>query len=314
MTYPRLSVCIPSFNQERFIGAALDSVLMQGYGDFELLVIDDCSTDGTRDVVARYESDPRVRLIVNPVNRGMVENWNASLNEARGEYVKFLFGDDLLLGPDALGRMVAALDAEPDVSLVTTSRLLVDAAGRRIGVASPFRRDRTLPGTDVIARCLAAQRNLVGEPSAVMFRKGQAGRGFDAGYRQYVDLEMWFRLLEQGSLRYLSGPLVAFRRHGGQQTEVNVRNLLHIDELLALYRDYFARPYLRIGPAAKRFLVLSQQYRIWKLFRQGTIGREEAEARIERGYGFRRFLRHLPWYKAVNPLWKGRLFLERLFR
>ena len=311
---PRLSVCIPSYNQARFIGAAVDSVLAQAYGDFELLVIDDCSTDGTREIVAGYASDSRVRYIASPVNRGMVENWNACLDEARGEYVKFLFGDDLFVSPDALGRMVAALDAEPHVSLVTTARVLVDAAGCRTGISEPFRRDRTISGTVVITRCLAAQRNLVGEPSAVMFRKSQAGRGFNVRYRQYVDLEMWFHLLEQGNLHYLHEPLVAFRRHGQQQTKVNVRNLIHIDELLALYHDYFARPYVRIGSAGKQFLILGQQYRIWKLYRQGTISRQEAETRIERGYGFHRFLRHLPWYKAASPLWKVRLFLDRIFR
>jgi hypothetical protein len=133
-------------------------------------------------------------------------------------------------------------------------------------------------------------------------------------YRQYVDLEMWFHLLEQGDLCYLHTPLVAFRRHGQQQTAVNVRNLVHIDELLALYREFFARPSVRIGSVGKRFLVLGQQYRVWKLFSQGTISRQEAETRIERSYGFRRFRRHLPWYKLFSPLWKARLFLERTFR
>jgi glycosyltransferase involved in cell wall biosynthesis len=311
----KLSVCIPSYNQVRFIRAALDSVLEQAYEDFELLVIDDCSTDGTQEIVADYAArDRRVRLIANRVNRGMVNNWNACLEAARGEYVKFVFGDDLLVSPEALGRMVTAMDADASVSLVASSRVLIDADGLQTGSAAPYTREAVISGTEVITHCLVAQRNMVGEPTAVLFRKRQAARGFDPRYRQYVDLEMWFNLLEQGAFRYLREPLVAFRRHGDQQTEVNVRNLVHIEELLCLYREYLDRPYVRLSTFGKRFLVLSQQYRIWKLYCKGTISRQEAETRIESRYGLRRFLWHLPLYKVLNPLWKVRILMARQFR
>ena len=315
MSGHRLSVCIPSYNQARFIRAALDSILEQKYEDFELLVIDDCSTDGTREIVAGYAArDARIRLVANSVNKGMVSNWNTCLKEARGEYLKFVFGDDLLVSPEALGSMVAILDADASVSLVASSRRVIDAEGLQTGDVAPQFQEGALTGTAVISTCLIAQRNLVGEPSAVLFRKRQAFRGFDPRYRQYVDLEMWFHLLEQGNLRYFREPLVAFRRHGEQQTAVNVRNLVHIDELLSLYREYLDRPYVRVGGIGKRFLVLSQQYRIWKLYRKGSISRSEAETRIEFGYGLSRFWWHLPLYKVLNPLWKLRILLARRLR
>jgi glycosyltransferase involved in cell wall biosynthesis len=313
MSTPGLSVCIPSYNQCRYIGPALDSILAQSYTDFELLVVDDCSTDGTRELVAgRADRDRRIKVVAHPRNIGMVPNWNSCLAAARGEYVKFLFGDDILVSPDALGIMVRALDADLSISLVTSARKLIDADGRGVGEAAPFPRNMTLPGLSVITRCLVAQRNLVGEPSAVMFRRRQTERGFDLAYRQYVDLEMWFHLLEQGNLRYFREPLVAFRRHGEQQTEVNVRNLVHIDELLTLYREFLDRPYVTVGELGKRFLVLSQYYRIWKLFRIGSISRLEAETRIESGYGLRRFMLHLPFYKIMNPVWKLMILMSRL--
>jgi glycosyltransferase involved in cell wall biosynthesis len=304
----KLSVCIPSYNQAQYIRAALDSVLEQAYADFELLIIDDCSADGTQEIVAGYAArDQRVRLIANTVNRGMVCNWNACLEVARGEYVKFVFGDDLLVSSEALGRMVTVLDADASVSLVASSRKLIDTDGQQIGSVRPSFREGVLPGSAVIFHCLVAQRNLVGEPSAVMFRRRQVERGFDLTYRQYVDLEMWFHLMEQGNLCYFREPLVAFRRHGEQQTEVNVRNLVHIDELLRLYGEFLDRPCMTIGRLGKRFLVLSQYYRIWKLFRKGSISRQEAESRIESGYGLRRFMLHLPFYKLMNPYWKLRV-------
>jgi glycosyltransferase involved in cell wall biosynthesis len=308
----RLSVCIPSYNQCRYITPALDSILSQNYADYELLVVDDCSTDGTREIVAGYaERDRRIRLVANSRNLGMVPNWNACLAAARGTYVKFLFGDDLLASPDALGLMVNALDTDPSVSLVTSARTLIDQDGRGVGLVTPFPRDLVISGQSVITRSLVAQRNLVGEPSAVLFRKRQTERGFDESYRQFVDLEMWFHLLEQGNLWYSHQPLVAFRLHEAQQTRVNVRNLVHIEELLRLYDDYLER--WRKRRFSRWFLVLGQYYRIWKLYRQGTISRTEAESRIEQGYGLHRFYRHLPLYKAINPLWKLRILMERQF-
>ena len=153
---PRLSVCIPSYNQAQYIRAALDSVLEQAYADFELLVIDDCSTDGTREIVAGYAArDQRVRMIANTVNRGMVCNWNACLEEARGEYVKFVFGDDLLVSSEALGRMVTALDADASVSLVASSRKLIDADGRQTGTSCAVSAGRSFRELPSSPDCLA---------------------------------------------------------------------------------------------------------------------------------------------------------------
>lgn len=123
---PKVSVCIPAYNYARFLPQAIESVLSQSFGDFELLVIDDGSTDDTRDVVAGYAArDGRIVFRANPVNRGMVPNWNLCLRESRGEYVKFLFADDFLVSQDALGRMADILDADASVSLVASARHVI---------------------------------------------------------------------------------------------------------------------------------------------------------------------------------------------
>src|SRR6185369_13911842 len=118
----KVSVCIPTYNYGNYIAETIESVLAQNYSDFELLIIDDGSTDRTAEIVDSYaRQDPRIRLIVNEVNLGMVENWNSCLEQAKGEYIKFVFGDDLLASPDALGRMTALLDNDNTVSLVCSA-------------------------------------------------------------------------------------------------------------------------------------------------------------------------------------------------
>lgn len=312
---PRVSVCIPTYNYARYLPEAVESVLAQDYSDFELLIIDDCSRDDTRDVGESYaRKDDRVVFRVNGRNLGMVENWNLCLEQARGEYVKFLFGDDMLCRNDALGSMVESLDSDAGISLVGSPRNLMDDDSRIIGCLSYLEAGKVMPGTEVISRCLLDQRNqnLIGEPSVVMFRKFQGARGFSPRYRQLVDLEMWFHLLEQGKYAHLDRPLSSFRIHAEQQTAKNVNSLAHIDDLSNLFDDYLFKDYVKCGMLHKRFLVYNQFYKIWKKARQSRIDGELVRRKI--GYRYRpwEFYLLLPFYKVYNPLQKLGRFMEKI--
>jgi len=312
MSNPKVSVCIPSYNCASFIGDAIESVLEQGYADFELLIIDDCSTDSSCEIIARYaERDPRIMFQRNRTNLGMVANWNRCIELARGEYIHYLFADDLFASPDCLGKKVAILDADPGVSLVVSSRNIIDEHSRLKRVASHFKDGTVTAGTRVIRRCLFEARNLVGEPSVVMFRKSQALRGFHPGYAQLVDLEMWFHLLEQGKFAYLGEPLASFRDHPGQQTKMNMRRMIHIDESVKLLQDFADKPYNGFGLFTLWYLRYSQGYRVWKLHRQGLIVREIMVERIGRIQDVGRFHSLLPAYRLCNPLFKLRASLAR---
>jgi glycosyltransferase involved in cell wall biosynthesis len=312
MSNPKISVCIPSYNCAPFLADAIDSVLAQSYSDFELLIIDDCSTDSSSEIIAGYaERDPRIVFLRNESNLGMVANWNRCIELAKGEYIHYLFADDLFASPECLDKMLRVIESDPAISLVVSARNIIDEDSRIKRVASHFRDKKIAPGTEVIRRCLYEARNLIGEPSVVMFRKSQALRGFNPVYAQFVDLEMWFYLLEQGRFAYLAEPLASFRDHPGQQTKVNMRRMLHIDESFLLLRDFAEKPYMRFSAFTRWYLTYSQGYRIWKLHRQGLISREIAEARISKTFDMGSFLRCLPIYKIFNPLFKLRGSLLR---
>lgn len=304
MPAPKITVCIPTYNYGRYLPQAVESVLCQSLADFELLVIDDCSTDETDQVMRRFaERDGRVRYLRNAGNLGMVRNWNRCLGEARGEYVKFLFADDLLHSREALARMAAVLDADRSVSLVGSARHVVDAESRIVTTWSHFKAG-TFAGTPVINSCLYQQKNLIGEPSAVMFRRSMAGRGFAEKYRQWVDLEMWFHLLEQGRFAYIEEPLCAFRVHPDQQTAKNRECSETADDALCLSRDYLDKPYIVLSAFTRKYLVYHYWYRIWKAYRSRLSGTGDAVAKIDGGYGIRRFLLFLPFYKLAKPFFK----------
>ena len=244
---PKVSVLIPTYNYAQFLPEAIGAVQAQDFRDFELLIVDDCSQDNSAEVAAKFSAnDPRIRLSVNAANLGMVENWNHCLALAKGEYVKFLFGDDKLMGRQALGSMAAMLDQHPKAALAASARIVLDEKSNWIDLLASLP-DGAQPGPAIITRCLLQNHNLIGEPSVVMFRRADAQRGFDRGYRQMVDLEMWFHLLERGDLVYTREPLCAFRRHAGQQTAVNNANRSsaeQFNEQLMLVRTYGAKPWI----------------------------------------------------------------------
>jgi glycosyltransferase involved in cell wall biosynthesis len=213
---PRVSVCIPVYNGGAFLPQAVASVLHQSFTDFELLISDDASTDGSWEWLAA-QSDPRMVCRRNDRNLGPEANWNRSLEGARGAYIK-LFHQDDLLDPECLARQVAALDADPGAALTFCRRQIIDAGGRLIMTRGGGWPEGPIAGAQVFRRCLRAGTNPIGEPCAVLFRAeaARAAGPFDGREPYLIDLDYWLRLLEHGSARFQDRPLASFRLSKGQ--------------------------------------------------------------------------------------------------
>src|SRR5687767_8430509 len=118
MSKPKVSVLIPTYNYAHFLDETIQSVLNQTYSDYELIIVDNKSTDSTVELVGKYLGDPRVRFYQNEKNLGLTGNWNKCLEYATGEYIKFLCADDKF-HPEMLAKFVAVMEENPTVSLVT---------------------------------------------------------------------------------------------------------------------------------------------------------------------------------------------------
>jgi glycosyltransferase involved in cell wall biosynthesis len=214
---PAVSVCVPAYHGAAHIAATIESVLAQTYADFELVVVDDGSTDGTAAVVERY-ADPRIRLVRNPRRLGAQGNWNRCLELARGRYFKLLPQDDLL-APPCLARQVAALEGAGGerLALVFCARTIIDADGRALMTRGYPGRGGAIPGRSVVRRCLRRGTNLVGEPGGVLLPLELARRAgaFDGSLGYVIDLDYWCRLLLHGDAFYQPETLASFRVSGG---------------------------------------------------------------------------------------------------
>jgi len=132
MTTPLFTVVMPTYNRRALLEASIDSVLSQTLDDFELLIVDDASTDGTGEVLAtRARADRRIRVTRMPVNGGCGAARNVAMSQARGRYLAFLDDDDLFL-PERLERTGARLEAEPGLGVVFSRFGLIDVRGNAL--------------------------------------------------------------------------------------------------------------------------------------------------------------------------------------
>ena len=209
----RVSVVVPAYNSVAFIDATVRSILAQTFTDFELLVSDHSSTDGTWEALQPFAADPRVRLSRLAPGGGGPANFNAVTDLATGEFVKLVCGDDVL-APESLAEQVAALDACPAAVMAASPRDVIDASG------TPVLRGRGLaglrgevPGADAIRATVAAGTNIFGEPASVLFRRAalvDAG-GWDGRYPYLIDQATYFAVLSRGNLVAVPRSLSAFR-------------------------------------------------------------------------------------------------------
>src|SRR5688572_12302291 len=116
---PKVSVLIPTYNYAHFLDETIQSVLDQTFTNFELVIVDNCSTDNTDEVVQKYLTDTRISFYRNETNIGLVGNWNKCLDYARGEYIKYLCADDKFR-PELLEKFVAVMDQNPGVSIMSS--------------------------------------------------------------------------------------------------------------------------------------------------------------------------------------------------
>lgn len=227
---PEVSVIIPTYNSAHYLTQAVASVLAQTFQDFEVLVIDDGSTDETEAVMSGYA--PPVRYIRQP-NGGVAAARNRGIAESRGRYIAFLDADDMWMSRK-LERQLAALGQHQDCRACYTAAQVVDADLMPIAELRSRRQSSALE--DLLLR-----GNVVATPSSVLCEREllDAVGGFDAELSMCADWDLWVRLATQTEFLYLDELLIKYRQHAANMSR-QVALLEH--DSLRLLEKGFAMP------------------------------------------------------------------------
>lgn len=255
----KVSVLVITYNQAHLVRETVASCLAQDYDDFEVVVADDGSTDGTADVLRELEraNPERIRLVLNPVNRGITANCNSGLERCSGEYLALMGGDDLLL-PTKLSRQVAAFEEEPELVLsYHPTRVLRDGVLAEVVGHRP--KDIVLDQLDMISRFGAEMSG----PATMIATAAIPPGGFRAELGTASDWMFFIDVAASGSVRRIDEPLALYRQHAGN---VGKRYFSYSDDFLhtlVLTRElYGSRPgVVRATRAGGRRFLLGIIYR-----------------------------------------------------
>jgi glycosyltransferase involved in cell wall biosynthesis len=205
---PKVSVIMSVHNGEKYLRECVDSILMQTFSDFEFIIMNNGSTDGSREIVESY-SDGRIRL-VNQEDLGCPKSLNKGISLSRGEYIARMDADDISM-PGRLEEEVRYLDNYTDAVIVGTTGILIDENGKEFGL---FR----FPTTDTEIRWWILFQNTFIH-SAVMFRSKvmrEKNLLYNEGKEYAEDYELWPRIIQHGKCFNIDNPLVKYRIHSDQ--------------------------------------------------------------------------------------------------
>ena len=246
-TLPLVSIVIPSYNHERYLAAAIDSVLAQDYPRIELIVIDDGSTDGSPEVLTKYGTRFRWEI---QANQGQVATMNRAWTASRGEILSYLSADDVLL-PEAVSAAVSCLRGNPDAVLAYCDFNLIDPD------SAVVRRVRTpeFDYRDMVTKMICAPG-----PGA-FFRRSAFDKtgGWHTGFKQNLDYEYWLRLGLHGPFVRIPKVLAAYRVHPGSQSFASTTQI-RPDEPVKIIESYFASPLVPEDLRAAKTQALGMAY------------------------------------------------------
>lgn len=262
-----VSICIPTYNGAQFIAEAMDSAIAQTYPDLEIVVSDDASTDDTLKIVETYKTKTHLPIhIYHHKPKGIGANWNHCIKHAKGEYIKFLFQDDVLM-PQCVSEMLAVLEKDVTLGMVSCKREILyhkdydpKAVTDWLASCKDLQKGLNLERVDNLLiidnrlfkskEFLSSPKNKIGEPTAIMFKKELVEKIGE--YRndlvQILDFEFCYRALKTKRIAIIDKPLIKFRLHGNQATIKNSDSDDYYKYSKILYQDYlnFVDDYTRL--------------------------------------------------------------------
>lgn len=265
--WPKVSVVIPAYNNEKTIVSTIESVKKQTYRNMEIIIIDDNSKDNTLQIIQEQrEQDRRIKIVHNEKNLGMTENWNKCLHMAEGEFVKLVCADDLL-DENEIEIEAEAMIKNPTVNLVESDTRLIDIYGNPTGVFKRYPMNGIVSGRKV-AKCALIWNNFFGAPVNNLIRKSvlDKTKGFDNRFTYILDFDMWLKIACEGDVYIIHEVLNSFR----------IRDDSNTGNLIGRNREVYVEEHRQLIEKYANELKLSgfeQKISLWfRKFRNIAIG------------------------------------------
>ena len=202
---PLLTVFTPVFNLEKYIEETIISILSQTFTDFEYILIDDCSSDKTIEIIESF-NDPRIILIKNDTNQGISHNRNYAIDQAKGKYIAMIDGDDLAL-PERLEKQIEFLEKNDDYGIVGTEVINIDKTGAQLGRIIEY----NIPNDEIPSQMLF--NNYIATSSAMIRVSSFCDIRFKKEFVVAEDYEVWIQLIRNWKIGHIRLPLTKYRIH-----------------------------------------------------------------------------------------------------
>ena len=248
---PAVSVLLPVYNGGRYLRSAVQSILAQSFTDFEIIAVDDGSSDDSLSILKSF-SDPRLIVVQHECNSGIVATLATGLARCTGKYIARMDADDVALS-ERFEQQVAYFEGHPEVGVVDTVQTVIDEQDRPIGKSN----SPVVESADILSTL--PKRNCLGHPSVMV--RGNVLRKY--GYRNvaYEDYDLWLRLAADGMpIVKLKTPLLLFREHAASITGKDAIGIRHFLKIIHTKRFYLS--HLTFTEALKPF---NLAVRVWLL-------------------------------------------------
>ncbi len=229
MKTPELSIIMPVYNAAKYLAEAVESLLVQSFSDFELIIIDDASTDGSSEIAEMYD-DGRIKLFHNEKNSGIVFSRNRGLSEATGDFIAPFDADDVAL-PGKFAKQIRFLKRNPGYGMVGSWVKFINGNGETM------KGKWKLPAKPEKIPAIMLFRNYFVQSTVVIRREALPPEGYRKGYDVVEDYKMWIEIAAKHKVWNLPEYLVNYRVHDQSATNSDSRRLTEQDRLI--YRDLF---------------------------------------------------------------------------
>lgn len=277
---PLVSIVLPVYNRQKYLGKAIDSVLKQTYKNWELIIADDASTEETQKFLKTYQDNPQIKICFNSQNMGLFPNLNRGIRQSQGKYVLLLCSDDFLL-PHCIEQHLNVFQVNPSAGLILTPLNVVDSNGNELPSGSAYYYDQFAPHQSqllmphetlpLLLKYASINGNLTGMffPKDVYVKVG----GFRDTWKHAADWEWVYRVARANPIMIYKTSVATIMQHSEQLSGVNLRNLNNSLEVIEMVRTLLADSHISIIDAAPGWAVHHMQLHLWVALKLALKGR-----------------------------------------